>query len=423
MLWNTPNSLRFIDKIYNDLLSAKNVLCILPKPLLSNSFLPEISNTLYVNYGLDLKELHCDPDNNHITDLFTLFKEYWDWDMENLDLSFLDSGEDDLNILYDSMAKDKRLKLVAITGLDDLSEDIRKNFANDITAWSNLTHQSQKILSTPAGIRFLLLVSPLFPTVRTDLFMSVHHFWGQINFIDHHWIFDRYLEETPISNLTEFWWYRALCKGLCCEDITLMEMILSHKPKNIDDVINLLQSHPLYDIGQQFQKGYNGSVSPTSLISIIKPPLPTRPLERQLWAEGLLSANSSINIHPVIMDRDYLTKTIALAQREVFLPLVDHVHYILCYIIEKLYGEGCWVNEKNEETREDVLSEISPLAFFIKHKLPGDDPQKLLMKELAFSWRFIRHKIAHNSIVIYADLEKAFGYYSAFVNKFNNKFS
>jgi hypothetical protein len=416
MIWRSPNSQRFVDNIYNDLVSGKNVVCIVPKPLDYDSFLKIISTKLQL-YNHDWERLSLFQNIPMINDLFTLFQHGLNLkEQENIDKDLLKNP--DLHEIWKLMAKEHFLKVIAITDFDNFEKKVQNNLAKDLKLWSQITQQSQSHDIEPVGVRFLVLVSPLFPQINTDLFLTVHNFWGQINHIDYYWSFDRHIEDKPIGSPAEFWWFQALCRALCAEDMILMDMILSHKPKEFKDLLNLLKDHPLYKNSQKKRNKVSDSKLTHFLLLDNKPHFPIQPFERELWADGLLSSYSISYIHPVIMDEEHIKKSIVRAQRELYFPLVDRIHQLLISTIEKIYGGGCWdyYSQKDSEPL-NVFTEISHVHRFIWHNLPKDSYKNVIMKELAESWKNIRNSIAHNNMIDYHDLEFAFTRYNNFIHK------
>jgi hypothetical protein len=201
-----------------------------------------------------------------------------------------------------------------------------------------------------------------------------------------------------------------------------MEMIFQGRPKNIDDLIAILNDHPLQDIAKKYKASYDYARIFPVLSSSLKPHLPYQKEDLDLWTEGLLTVKSGMHPHPLILDEDELTKIIAFSQREVFLPLVDHVHHLISWTIEKAFGQGIWEHlEPNADLRNEVLAEISPLAFFLKNKVKKtgffNSYARNITIELAFKWRDIRHTVSHNNMLSYVSLKNAFNLYSDFVDK------
>jgi hypothetical protein len=118
------------------------------------------------------------------------------------------------------------------------------------------------------------------------------------------------------------------------------------------------------------------------------------------------------------MDDDQMKRCLSVGQRQVFLPLVDHVQSMLRQTIEDLFGDGVWnFYVPDESQRTSIAAEISSLAFFAetalpREKWPNSNERKALV-DLAFAWRKVRHTIAHNKMLDFSQFELACNRYNA----------
>ena len=124
-------------------------------------------------------------------------------------------------------------------------------------------------------------------------------------------------------------------------------------------------------------------------------------------------------LHPLLMDDEALVKSIGAGQRQVFLPLVDHMQSFLLSTLETYFDPYVWEQyEPDEDLRAAVISEISPMYYFIQNKLPINQRfvhnTKMRAMSFAYSWRRIRNIVAHNKIIEYVDLASAFTEYDLY---------
>jgi hypothetical protein len=281
--------------------------------------------------------------------------------------------------------------------------------------WARFSQQSRTTGQNPIGLCFLILVSPTFPKFSSDLLLTIHHWWAQTDIVDHQWALNHFLAINPSQSLAQEWWLKGICRGIAYDDLSMMELLIENSPFNFDQIKALIQRHPLFGISKGLKLS---SVLPNRVInplSLTLPNPPDRDTERILWANGLFSYNPHNFPHPVIMNDEQLSRCISMGQRQVFLPLIDHVQSILCNTIEDLFGAGVWeYYEKDISRRSSIVAEISPLAFFVKNTLPRQWPNscdRTAVTELAFAWRKIRHSIAHNNMLDFDDLKVAFERY------------
>lgn len=414
MIWATPNGAAFVGRIHQDLSDGKNVVCVLPQPQLDEDFTPTLDEHFYNNSQGRLIRLDATYHPDAI-DLVSLFKLGWNWMEEGLEADDLVNS---LENMWHYFANDHDLRFVVLTGLDRLSEEDQVKISGNVAAWARFSQQSRTNSQKPAGLRFLILVSPNFPTFVSDLFLTVHHWWAQTDIVDHQWAFQRLLIDNPPSNLAMDWWLQAVCRALGYYDWTMLKLIIDDPPLNFEQIKARIRHHPLFAIGQtgKHRHAHTGRfLKPLSL----KPPRPPdRNPERSMWADGLFSHSPHHFPHPVLMTDDQLEYCLSFGQRQVFLPLVDHVLSMLRQTIEVLFGEGVWdFYEPDESQRSSIAAEISPLAFFVKKTLPHQKWSNLnerkALVDMAFAWRTVRHTIAHNRMLDFSNFEIACDRYNA----------
>jgi hypothetical protein len=431
MIWTTPNGQTYLNKIYDDLALGKNVVLVVPKPLSDEQLLENLSDLLLKNnfilpvYNLSkiiVKSLHP---------LRTILRNAVDWELVEKTPDF--NSQPTLNDMFQSLASANTLKFLALTGLNTLSPASQTGLADDVAKWARFPNQLSQF-GKPSGLRLVLITQPTFQEIGEDLLLSRHIFWGIIRQSDTDWAVTRLLNEmysspsldNDESALTEYLFLKSLCLGLCSEDFQLIENILKARPKGIEDLERILENIPLRKAIQKLDIQYLPEV-PTRHPSLnwgrIRP-VPTSHDEIALWSQGVLSATGQTGIHPVFLFRDDLEKAVATAQREVFLPIVDHVHSLLISAIEMAYGKEIWKKfSKNDNHRKAILSEISPLAFFIRDKVKIT--QNLSKHYLntaincAFAWREIRHATSHNTMADYQLISKAVKTFNAFASHYD----
>lgn len=411
MIWKTPNGAAFVDRIHQDLSGGKNVVCVLPKPHLDDDFTPALGEQFYNNSQGRLVRLDA-ANYPGIVDLVSFLNLGWNWGGEGADP---DEFADTLEALWHYFAQEPYLKFAAVTGLDQLPEDVQARIAENVSEWARFSRQSRTAGQDPLGLRFLILASPAFPSFSSDLFLTVHHWWAQTDIVDHQWALSRLLAANPAQSLAQDWWLKAVCRALGYDDLSMIKLIIDDPPFDFDQIKALIRRHPLFSVSRTVKFQNAQFLQP---LSLALPSPPDRNPERALWAAGLFSYGPHYFPHPVIMDDDQLKFCISLGQRQVFLPLVDHVQSMLCKTIEDLFGDGVWdFYEKDSSQRSSIVAEISPLAYFVKNILPRHKWPNLRKRtaliDLASAWREIRHIIAHNKMLDFNQLEVAFEQYNA----------
>ena len=310
--------------------------------------------------------------------LADLLKAHCNWAAMGLSVARLDSAC--LDDLFEAAANDGKLRFLALTGLENLAPEAQRNVADDLFGWASLSQQSQMKSPTPSGLRLLILATPDFPSVRTNLFLSVHLWWAKTRDVDrlagfNELALNENLDESP---LVDSWWLQSLCQGFCHDDFTLMRIMLRDKPKTLEEIVETLKTHPLHDAGLRCKPKVAKAPAQAPQILGTKPRVPKDGLYRELWAKGLLFTDPHLSLHPVLMDQDQLIQAIGQGQRQVPLPLVDHMLSLLIETIEEIFGEGVWIDkEPDKEKRKSLISEISPLpsSSSANYSLPAASPR------------------------------------------------
>jgi hypothetical protein len=435
-IWECPSGRRLIRAMRDDLIAGRNVVCVLPKPLLADDPVQALSETLQRDGHGHIKRVQAgDPAEGTAEGtaggtagdpavgtaegtaggpscLASLLKAAWNWDHLDLDEGFLESAS--LSDLFLAAAKDDRLSFLALSHPDSLPAD-------DLKAWAALSKKHGSPGGGPSGLRLLVLASPLLPLPAKDDHLKIHHWWARADDADNQLVLNELYEELGIdeSRLTLFWWLKSLGQGFCHDDFVLMGLILESKPKTIDGLIETLARHPLHPVAKDYRERVAAQPPQPPLRLGERPPLPTNGLLKELWAEGLILGRSGSTLHPLLMSDQQLLKAVATSQRRVLMPLVDYMLSLLVTCVEKAFGPSVWEHyEPNEDERSRLLLEIGPLAFFIQNRLLAGQvfPESLKAPAVALghSWRYIRNTLAHNGIVKYQSLEEAFDDYRKF---------
>ena len=426
MIWSTPSGRQLVDTLQRELEAGLNSVCYLPKPLLEDNFLALLSDRLYFagrNKPV-VSTVYPLGDGTSPSSLADLLRSHWRWNDEALSWTGLDETwveEARLEDLFHATANDDCLKYLALTGLENLPAEAQRSVAKDLSVWAALTQQSQMSGPTPAGLRLLILATPGFPDVRTNLFLSAHRWWAMTGDIDRLAGFDELARRDNLDRepLVDRWWLQSLCQGFCRDDFALMRLIFRDRPKTLEEIVETLKSHPLHEASHRYRpKMAKAPAQPPQILGE-KPRVPKDGLYRELWAAGLLFTDPQISLNPVLMDEDQLGQAIGLGQRQLLLPLVDQMLSLLKEAIEKIFGTGVWIaNEHDVDKRADLVTEISPLAFFIRDKLPQTGrftgQAWSTTNNFAFAWRGVRHTVSHNRMLPYGHLAKACSHYHEF---------
>ncbi|MDR1036609.1 MAG: hypothetical protein LBT40_08580 [Deltaproteobacteria bacterium] len=310
-----------------------------------------------------------------------------------------------LHALYDSFLTGRDgLRFLGVEGLDALPEELRAATAMDVSRWASVARERPGPAGKPGGLRIALAVAPSFGQVKSDLFLAVHAFWAAVTRNDQDWAFNRLYNEHPSEDPAVYLFLKALCLAICQEDFELMERIVARSPATLRDAYAIVQAHPLRRVAERLPRAREAASArsePPAFNHGRPPKRPVAPEEAELWSEGLMAAVGSAGAHPSLMRYEELERAVASSQRELFLPLVDYVHSLVVSAVERGHGPGVWAaNVREEEERNEILTEISPLAFFIKRRIQPkgdfDHHARECALECAFAWRRIRHSTAHN---------------------------
>jgi hypothetical protein len=352
--------------------------------------------------------------------LAAILKAVSGWEERGLSGASLESAT--LAELFEASANDDRVRYLVLPDLESgRSADEQEALAAELIAWADLCGTRKPACGEATGLRLLCLVSPMFPLMHEEPHLSTRHWWAQTDAVDNQVIFADLAESHGLdeSRLADYWWLKALCQGFCHDDFILMSLILERGPRTMADIIQTLARHPLHPAAQRFRQPVAAQPVLQPLRMGERPPLPSSGLYRELWSEGLLLITPTSILHPLLMDEEALSKAIGASQRQVFLPLVDYMLSFLLGALEAYFDPYVWSQyEPDEERRSALITEISPLAFFITNKLPltahFDEDAKMTSTVFAHCWRKIRNTVAHNKIIKYEDLYEAFKVYNVY---------
>ncbi|MDR1038314.1 MAG: hypothetical protein LBT40_17605 [Deltaproteobacteria bacterium] len=424
MIWKTPGGLAFAASISSSLSRGKNAVVMLPRTLPKASLIRRVSRDLH-NDGKKVPKVFdlataAPPDADG---LVPILRDAWDWNDESRKPHFGDRPE--LPDLFRALWEDRNLKFLALTGLETLPPQAQQAVAEGVSEWAGLSQDASN--PSPQGLRLAVFVPPSFREIRSDLFLTRHVFWGQIRQSDLDWAFRRSMSASRAQDSqaqAEYLYLKPMCLALCSEDFELMARIVAERPMSLEDAVDILRSYPLRKATEKM--GVRPDAADTAaaarhplLSGGLPPPRPASRHEVELWSEGLLAANGFTRLHPVMLGMNDLERAVAAAQREVFLPAVDHVQSILVTIVEMAHGPDVWsFYLQDPEQRNHVLTEISPMAYFLAQTVRPHGilnyQAKKSAQDCAFAWRQLRHAGAHNKVATFREVLTAVKRYNEF---------
>jgi hypothetical protein len=337
--------------------------------------------------------------------------------------------------LFLAMTSEGGLRHLLVTGLDSLAPDEQRAVARDMSAWAEETRRSLPGFSGHRGLRIALAAPPVFPMVKDGPFLANHSFWAAVTEADVSRAFDIAYHDSASETQAEYMYLKSVCLAICAEDFDLVRKIVSGRPRNLADIEGYIRDHPLQTAAETL--GGRRPAPPAEHPAFSHGGAPERPSSDKdvsLWSEGLLTAWGP-RLHPVLLPAKSLANTVAAKQRELFLPLVDFVHSLLVQTAEAFWGGGIWDDKElfrtngkeyyrpNEDPVDAALTEITPLAFFIKRCFESRKPLRPVPETVgkstlgcAFDWRAIRKANAHNEVITMDMLAKAYKSYFEFRN-------
>ncbi|MDR1081715.1 MAG: hypothetical protein LBQ79_12345 [Deltaproteobacteria bacterium] len=404
MIWRSPGGQAYLERVAGDLAQGRNALMVVPKPLLTGRLTEALRDVMRRRGLPPLERRAAGPGTSGVPpDLAGVIRGAA---AGNAATGTGADGSRDgrLHALYGSFMAGGGLRFLAVEGLDALPQELRAAAAGDISRWASVARERPGPAGRPAGLRIVVPLTPSFGQVKSDLFLAVHAFWAAVTRNDQDWAFNRIYNEHPSDDPADYLYLKALCLAVCQEDFGLMERMIARKPATLKDAFSMIREHPLSRLAERLPRARESAAArsePPAFNHGRPPRRPVAPEEALMWSEGLLSAVGCAGVHPALMRYEELERAVASSQRELFLPLVDYVHSLIVASVEKGHGPDVWErNAREEEERNEILTEISPLAFCIKRKIGpmGDFDSRLRERalECAFAWRRIRHSTAHN---------------------------
>jgi hypothetical protein len=440
VIWRSPGGQAYLERVAGDLAQGKNAVLVVPRPHLAGRLTSALQDLLRQRGFPSFSQWRVPRDpQGGFSDLAGIIRNAASHGFAPAHAGALGnargqdagiggpdgghaSADDGLHSLFDSFSPRGGLRFLALRGLETLPREAQESVAQGVSRWAAITQEALTSAGAHGGLRIVAPVPPVFPQMKSDLFMAVHAFWAAISRTDLDWAFNRLYNEHPSDDPADYLYLKAVCLAVCDEDFALMERIVSARPRTLRDAYAILQAHPLRRAAER-RAGAGASATADA-----EPPAfnhgrpPRRPVVREeveLWSDGLLAAVGASRLHPAFLQYDGLERAVASAQRELFLPLVDYVHSLIVASVERAHGRGVWASlESDEEARNEILTEISPLAFFIKRKVAPKGGfgarQREYALECAFAWRRIRHSTAHNRMASLDLIRDAFGDYARF---------
>jgi hypothetical protein len=422
MIWKTPNGRAFAAAVHSSLSRGKNAVVVLPRPLIGQPFVKAVSGMLVAGGHRPPRVFDLSRAEPHETsDLAAILRSAWDWKDEHPapDFSLRPSPAD----LFRILAADGTLRFLALTCPEELPPAARETVASGAADWARLSAPTGG--APPVGLRLLLAVTPSLKDVRPGPALAKHVFWGRIRHEDLEWAFRRLA--SPSANGTvkyraEYMFLKSVCLALCWEDLDLMRKLVAEKPTSLEAIEKALAGHPLRKVAERkkWLTPLSAMARHPLLNSGLPPAEPSGRLQEEQWSEGLMAASGGAAWrHPVLLDREGIERAVASSQREVLMPVVDHVHRMLISAVEAVHGKAIWFRQfRKAGPRDDSLTEIAHLAAYISKHVGFHGPlnysTKGLLMNCAHAWRDIRNTTAHNNMASFDEVMEAVKAYDAF---------
>jgi hypothetical protein len=403
---------RFVLRISQGLREGDNAILRIPAPNLNEEFLDTVKKVFKNHAGPQLVFLRADrsPDCKSLQSFLNdqLTQDGWERKKRNIQAHF--------------GAEHSLPQAIALVGLESWAETAKASVQRELAEITAFTKDRGRGPAKVGERRFLAIVNPLFPLPPESEGLSVFNWWGATTPTDHEILFEELMAKRRDPHPTDMhWWLKALSLSVGGDDPWLIGAIVDEAPRTLGEVKALLLAHPL---ARNLRP--TGPLPRHLLFRNLSPdpgPAPDNPLERTLWAQGLLAPNRYSLYHPVMLAMDmgdtFLEKTIAIGQREVFFTLTDQVHAFIYSVVEDRLGsmgnafeDGPDKGEKLEKAQTELSSLFYTLIHYVRNT-PKNFPECQALIDLAKTWKDIRNLNAHNKILPHQDFRTALGRYSA----------
>ncbi|MDR2459297.1 MAG: hypothetical protein LBE38_00735 [Deltaproteobacteria bacterium] len=410
-LLQTSGAQAFKDNIVDQLIQGNNVIVYLPDYLIVDNLMKSINDGLRKN-GIPKINIANAANYDGPPTLTALMSAQPEMTKALRKKHFAD--------YFKSSSKDMLL-IRGIVNLDKFPSESYGGIYKELTEACQATRSDIFSGKKPAGLRYLVVLSPRFPAFPNMEGTVSINWWGVTSNIDHMVLFKKAinsLETKPTESM--YWWLKAVCMGVGDDDPWLISELVNKMPMELSEISDIIKSHPL---NYSHSKTLTPQFEPEAQflltgVSHEYPPPPENNGHRVLWAKGLLNPGGLCAYHPVVLAQNdtLLMKFVISGQVHVFFPLVEQVKDAIIQIVESRLGEGVWEHYiPLAKAREDMMFEIGPLSYHLKKNInPTDSRLSFLVNEmanLAYHWSKVRHLSAHHRICPYSTLENAIKLY------------
>lgn len=249
-------------------------------------------------------------------------------------------------------------------------------------------------------------------STRTDVFLSVHAWWGTISQLDVDWLTKERLEQLPPRSAAERYWIRALCRGLAHCDVELASLLVEKRPRDFGSILALLSSmvpdrleaRNLQE-ARRLAERCRATRAPESKTAV------------DLWHAGFIDGHEDLGgivltrALTLVGDEEEVRRRLWLGQLEVLMPFVEQARLAVSNFLAQEYGDG-WPSVLKARARhpDNGLEqlEIGPLASLAATLRERGFPLPKRCSAMIFAWRDLRNELAHRQPVEFSLCERAF---------------
>lgn len=405
IFWELPGPKRFIDKIIESLAMGKHVLAFFPGDVIALDPVTAIQNNLSLEGMGILTNIDVSTYGN-IEPLAALITAL------GLDQSKVKTVKTLLE------QEDMPSRFIYPLGIDSGDQERVKIFINIFSEIAKLTQTLDEI-----PFQLIVPVRGSISRPSEDLFLSIHEWWGVISRSDIDTVIRSHITEFSPLSVGEYYWLISITKALAGTDIYLAQSIIEESPKNLEEIIELLQNY------RQAEGIYINGLDKTAAVVMPgseKDDCPRDSVQRGLWAEGWLDwvEGNGPMVHSSILPAASLNEEVRVriwrSQLEIFLPIVDQIRRVVLAWIEIEFGDN-WLGHLttglSDNEIERTMVEIGPLAhhvfkydsLFNQYHSKSD-----LVSDVVWKWRNIRNELAHGRFVEYQTINEAVRAYKRF---------
>lgn len=403
-MFELPGPQRFFREIVKDLNNKKHVVLVLPDPLHNLGIVKTLIPLCQQHRLGDVCEADVGPERE--TDVHVAIEKLLVSDGSRLptvrDLLLCLDAESQIYVLKNGFKGDSKRQ---------------SSFSRHLSKMSKETN----LLEGEIEVQFVVLASPGDTLPNSDLYLTIHPWWGVVGELDVEVAVEEQLIDSPPPLWTDHYWIRSICKGLAQGDPDLGKRLVEDMPKTLNDISEVLTDYIDFDSAPHTQFDMKASFYGEPLDCLPKGKMTPH------WRCGCLNCVDGIGqqIHSSLVATEAngsceIERRVWQGQQKVLWPVVEQVRISIISSLEDRFGAS-WMKrigkgvDVDRQALETEIGALSHVVFKHRARSPRDIPNNYTL--LAKEWKDIRNQLAHCEMLSYETVKNGLIMFRKFIDQ------